>query len=108
LSAAAVEVRPAESTAEVLVRRSGNVQGNASFHWWTESGTAKPGQDFMPVAPREESIGQGKGAVKLHIPLVSDSTRQQPKSFYVVISDPSDGATLGARTVTIVTIPPPQ
>ncbi|MGO9423768.1 MAG: protein kinase domain-containing protein [Steroidobacteraceae bacterium] len=108
LSAAAVEVPPAESTAEVVVRRSGNVQGNASFHWWTESGTAKPGQDFMPVAPREESMGSGKGAVNLHIPLVSDSTRQQPKSFYVVISDPSDGATLGARTVTIVTIPPAQ
>jgi hypothetical protein len=101
-------VPPAESTAEVVVRRSGNVQGNASFHWWTESGTAKPGQDFMPVAPREESMGSGKGAVNLHIPLVSDSTRQQPKSFYVVISDPSDGATLGARTVTIVTIPAPQ
>ena len=108
LSAATVEVPPAESTAEVVVRRSGNVQGNASFHWWTESGTAKPGQDFMPVAPREESMGSGKGAVNLHIPLVSDSTRQQPKSFYVVISDPSDGATLGARTVTIVTIPPAQ
>ena len=53
-------------------------------------------------------MGSGKGAVNLHIPLVSDSTRRQPKSFYVVISDPSDGATLGARTVTIVTIPPPQ
>ncbi len=108
LSAAAVEVAPAELTAQVVVRRSGSVQGNASFYWWTESGTAKPGQDFMPVARREESMGSGKGAVNLHIPLVSGSRRQQPRSFYVVISDPSEGASLGARTVTIVTIPPAQ
>ncbi len=108
LSAAAVEVPPAESTAHVVVRRSGSVQTDASFNWWTESGTAKPGQDFVPVARREESMGAGKGAVTLLIPLVSDATRQQPKSFYVVISDPSDGASLGARTVTIVTIPAAQ
>ncbi len=108
LSAAAVEVPPGESTARVVVRRSGNVQGGASFYWWTESGTAKPGQDFMPVARHEESMGSGKGAVNLLITLVSDSTRRQPKSFYVVIGDPSDGASLGARTVTIVTIPPAQ
>ncbi len=62
----------------------------------------------MPVAPRKEFMGAGKGAVNLNIPLVSDTTRQQPKSFYVVIGDPSDGASLGARTVTIVTIPPAQ
>ena len=108
LSAAAVEVPPAGLTAQVVVRRSGSVQGAASFYWWTESGTAKPGQDFMPVARREESMGSGKGAVNLYIPLVSGSTRQQPRSFYVVISDPSDGASLGARTVTIVTISPAQ
>jgi len=108
LSAAAVEVPPAESTARVVVRRSGSGQGEASFYWWTESGTAKPGRDFMPVAPRKEFMGAGKGAVNLNIPLVSDTTRQQPKSFYVVIGDPNGGASLGARTVTIVTIPPAQ
>ncbi len=108
LSAAAVEVPPAESTAQVVVRRSGSVQGNASFYWWTESGTAKPGLDFVPVARHEQSLGAGKGAVNLAIPLISDTTRREPKSFYVVIGDPSDGASLGAHTVTIVTIPPAQ
>jgi hypothetical protein len=37
--------------------------------------------------------------------VVSDPTRKQPKSFYIVINDPSDGATLGKRTLTMVTIP---
>ncbi len=108
LSAAAVEVPPADPTAQVVVRRSGSVQGNASFYWWTESGTAKPGQDFVPVAPHEQSMGAGKGAVNLAIPLISNTTRREPRSFYVVIGDPSDGASLGARTVAIVTIPPAQ
>jgi hypothetical protein len=77
-----------------------------TFTWWTESGTAKPGQDFMAVAPHPEIIEDGKNAVSLFIPVVGDSTRRQPKSFYVVINDPSPGVALGARTLTMVTIPP--
>jgi hypothetical protein len=43
--------------------------------------------------------------INLFVPVVSDPTRKQPKSFYIVINDPSDGATLGKRTLTMVTIP---
>ena len=88
--------------------RSGNLHGDASFSWWTESGTAKPGQDFEPIAAHEEHIGEGKSAVSLLIPVVADPTRQQPKSFYVVISDPSEVASLGHRKVTMVTISPAE
>jgi hypothetical protein len=38
--------------------------------------------------------------------VVADPTRKEPKSFYVVINDPSGvGASLGKRTLTMVTIP---
>ena len=39
------------------------------------------------------------------IPIVADPRRHVAKSFYVVLDDASDGAKVGARQVTMVTIP---
>ena len=108
LAADTIDVPLTDPAARIVVRRRGSLQGNATFTWWTESGTAKPGQDFVAVSPRQEVIEDGKSSVSLFIPVVGDATRQQPKSFYVVINDPGAGVTLGARTLTMVTIPPSQ
>jgi serine/threonine protein kinase len=108
LAADTIDVPLTDPAARVIVRRRGSLQGDATFTWWTESGTAKPGQDFMAVSPHQEVIEDGKSSVSLFIPVVGDPTRQQPKSFYVVINDPGAGVTLGARTLTMVTIPPSQ
>lgn len=108
LAADTIEVPLTDPAARVIVRRKGNLHGNVTFTWWTESGTAKPGQDFMAVAPHPEVIEPGQSSASLFIPVVGDSTRRQPKSFYVVISDPSAGVALGARTLTMVTIPPSE
>ena len=108
LAADTIDVPLTDPAARIIVRRRGSLQGNATFTWWTESGTAKPGQDFIAVMPHEEVIEEGKNAVSLFIPVVGDAKRQQPKSFYVVINDPGPGVTLGARTLTMVTIPPSQ
>lgn len=108
LAADTIDVPITDPAARIVVRRRGSLQGAATFTWWTESGTAKPGQDFIAVTPHPEVIEEGKSSVSLFIPVVGDATRQQPKSFYVVINDPGPGVTLGARTLTMVTIPPSQ
>lgn len=108
LSADNVEVPLTDPAAHVLVKRTGNLHADVGFTWWTESGTAKSGQDFMNVKPHEERFEQGKSVINLFVPVVSDPTRRQPKSFYIVINDPSDGASLGKRTLTMVTIPPSE
>jgi serine/threonine protein kinase len=108
LAADTVDVPLTDPAARIIVRRRGSLQGAATFTWWTESGTAKPGQDFIAATPHQEVIEEGKNSVSLFIPVVGDATRQQPKSFYVVINDPGPGVTLGARTLTMVTIPPSQ
>jgi hypothetical protein len=108
MAADTVDVPADDRTALVLVRRKGNLHGDASFTWWTESGTAKPGRDFTPVIPRVERIADGSNSVSLDI-AVSGTPRTQPKSFYVVIDRPeSGGAALGARTLTMVTLQPPD
>jgi len=100
-----VEVPAAESLAIVSVRRKGNLRGETNFTWWTESGTAKPGIDFLPALPQLASIGDGKSGISLSIPL-SRSPRAQSKSFYVVIDQSEGGAALGARTLTMITLLP--
>lgn len=107
LAADTVDVLANEKSAHVTVQRRGNLRGAASFTWWTESGTAKPGVDFVPVMPHAQAIDAGSNGVTLDIP-ISNARRLAPKSFYVVIDQMEGGAALGSRTLTMVTIQPPE
>ena len=106
MAADTVDVEPSDREARVTVRRRGNLHGDASFTWWTESGTAKPGRDFAPVIPSVEHIRDGSGSVTLNVPIFS-TPHGNSKSFYVVIDRTDSGcAELGARNLTMVTIQP--
>ncbi len=106
MAADTVNVEPSDREARITVRRRGNVHGSASFRWWTESGTAKPGRDFEPVIPGVDHIADGRDSVSLFVPILS-TPRGNSKSFYVVIDRTDSGdASLGARTLTMVTIQP--
>jgi hypothetical protein len=107
MAADTVDVQAAETTANVIVRRKGNLHGAVDFTWWTESGTAKPGKDFTPVIPHVEHFEDGSGSVTLSIP-VSSAPRTQARSFYVVIDRTDTGPALGARNLTMVTLQPPD
>jgi hypothetical protein len=106
MAANAIDVPAADSAAHLTVRRKGNPHGPASFTWWTESGTAKPGVDFIPVLPHVERMGDGQSTASLTIP-VTDAPRSRPKSFYVVIDQDASGPPLSGSTLTMVTLQPP-
>ena len=105
LAADTVDVPAGQASAQITVHRKGNLRGETSFTWWTESGTAKPGADFSAVVPQLAYVGDGKSTVSLSVPL-SIAPHAQAKSFYVVIDQTDGGATLGARTLTMVTLLP--
>jgi serine/threonine protein kinase len=105
LTADTVDVPAGQASAQIVVHRKGNLRGETSFTWWTESGTAKPGADFSAVVPQLAYVADGKSNVSLSIP-VSIAPHTQSKSFYVVIDQSQGGATLGARTLTMVTLLP--
>jgi eukaryotic-like serine/threonine-protein kinase len=107
LAADTIDVPATETSAQVTVRRKGSLRGEVNFTWWTESGTAKPGVDFSAVVPHQAYIGDGKSSISLNIP-VSNAPRTQTKSFYVVIDQSEGGTPLGARTLTMVTLPPAE
>ncbi len=105
LAADLVAVSVADPVARLMVRRRGRLNGETHFEWWTESGTAKPGDDFVPVMSRTERIADGKDGVKLLVPVVSDPARREARDFFIVIGNPGAGASLGARTRAMVIIP---
>ncbi|HEY2464248.1 MAG TPA: protein kinase [Steroidobacteraceae bacterium] len=105
LTADTVDVPAGQASAQVTVHRKGSLRGETSFTWWTESGTAKPGKDFSAVVPQLGYVADGKSNMSLSIPL-SIAPHAQPKSFYVVIDHSEGGATLGTRTLTMVTLLP--
>ncbi len=105
LAANTVELAPMQPVASVVVSRRHSYRQEVSFTWSTEPGTAKPGQDFMPVKSRTEYIAPGAPQTRLLVPIVENPRRHLSRTFYVVVNTPGDGATLGARTVTQVTIP---
>lgn len=107
MAADTVDLPADEAVAHVIVRRKGSLHGDSRFTWWTESGTAKPGVDFTAVAPHSAEFTDGGNTLSLNVP-VADTPHNQPKSFYVVIGPAETGATLGARTLTMVTILPPE
>ena len=108
LTADTLEVAPSESVAHLTVLRRGNLRSDVTFMWWTESGTAKAGADFESIGSHVEHMDVGKDRVNLFIPLIADSTRRAAKNFYVVIDQAGPGASLGARTLEMVSILAPE
>jgi serine/threonine protein kinase len=104
LAADTVEVSPTDSVAHVIVRRSRTTRGEVSFSWWTESGTALPGRDFTQIETHVETIENGQTTANLSIPVVANPARQVPRNFYVVIDQPSDNATVGPRTLAMISL----
>ena len=104
LAASQVEVPAFAAVARVAVRRSGSLNGRLRFTWWTQSGTAQAGRDFVMVDPRDAHISPGQRATQLLIPLVVDPRRRAERTFYVFIDRSDVHAVLGRR-MTVVTIP---
>ena len=105
LSADRYAVAPGDSAARIVVRRSGNLQGEASFVWWTEVDSAKADVDFIAWGHRTEKIPAGHNSVTLLVPIINDATRTAPRSFRVVIGEAGNGASLGATTRATVQLP---
>jgi serine/threonine protein kinase len=106
LAADTIDVPYGDARAHVSVRRSGSVRGPATFTWWTEAGTGKPGVDFVPVMPHIARIEDGSSDTDLTVAVVYAAARTDPKSFYVVIDQAESGPTIGARAQTLVTLLP--
>jgi hypothetical protein len=102
----------ADGVAAVTVLRSSNAtDGRVTVDYAITGGSATPGVDYTPVAGTF-TFGPGETSKTLLIPIAPDAVVEGAENFTVTLSDPNNGATLGAQTTTVVTIldatvPPP-
>jgi hypothetical protein len=82
------------------VRRTGESTGVVSVAYTTMAGSAMPGAEFTPVSG-SLTFGSNEIARLITIPIADDALVEPPKSFTVVLSDPTGGAALGLASATI-------
>lgn len=97
LSADTYMVNPGDASADIEVHRTGGVQGDVSFEWWTQRsrGTA-PGRDFASRRPTRAYLPDGVDTVHLSVPIIANPSRKHTELFYVVIGKPGGGASMGS------------
>jgi hypothetical protein len=105
MSAAVYRVPRGGKFAEIRVVRAGNLDGDASFTWWTQGGTAQPGVDYGSQERTTQLFPPGRRATSVFVRILPDSERKSARAFYVVIGN-LRGAVMGHRAKTTVSILP--
>ncbi len=92
------EYRVTEGTAVVIatvVRREGTA-GDVSFRWRTTADSATPDVDYVESDWQEVQIPAGSDSVRIYVPLVDDGIAENEETFYLELSEPGGGASLGS------------
>ena len=108
LSADRYVVFPGHASAEIEVHRSPGVNGDVSFVWWTQRSVGtEPGRDYVSRVPTKAHFSDGEDTLYLSVPIVPNPSRKHTELFYVVIGEPSGGASLGStRRATVFILRP--
>jgi murein DD-endopeptidase MepM/ murein hydrolase activator NlpD len=94
---------PAPPQATITITRSA-ADGAATVDYSINSGTAPAGTNFLP-ATGTVSFAAGQQQAKITVPLIQDNSLHQPaETVHLVLSNPTGGATLGARSEADLTI----
>jgi Protein kinase domain len=99
-------IRSGEKFAEIHVNRAFGKAGASSFDWWTESGSAAAGPDYISQAKTTKSFLPGARTASLFVKVFSNDAHKQAVTFYVIIGNPSSGSSLGPISKAAITLPP--
>jgi hypothetical protein len=106
IAAASYRIRAGEKFAEIRVTRSSGSDGQTSFDWWTEPGSARIGEDYVPQATTKKFFLPGQLSASLFVRVYSNESGKLSDMFYVVIGNASNGSALGAISRTAVSLAP--
>ena len=101
---ATLTVSPGATVANVTVLRVGGIVGTVSAAYATSGGTAVPGTDYTSVSG-VVTFSAGVTSETIAIPILN-STAGNNKTFSLILSSPTGGATLGTPSTVTVTIAP--
>jgi hypothetical protein len=104
LSASAYQGAEGQGSVQVTATRTGGTSGQVTVSYNTGPSSASPGQDYTPV---NGVLAWGSGdatARTFTVPILDDTLVEGTESFFVSISNPTGGATLGSPSTASVTI----
>ncbi len=97
----AENVSPA--TANITVRRAGDLAGTVTVNFTTSNGTAQQNQDYTN-ANQLVTLGPNVSSAVVGVPIVNNGTPQGPRTVLLGLAGPGGGATLGPLNTAVLTI----
>ena len=99
-------VGPGDPAARIIIQREAGSEGDLTFIWWTEGGTAEPDVDYAPLGARTERLINGQDKLTVYVPIISNPQRNRLAQFRVALVDAAThrgegGAPSAHATVTI-------
>ena len=102
-TARTMSVGEGETSARIVIRRTGSLTEKESVVWWTANRSALADEDYAVLGARFEVFSPGEEVRVVHVPLIADSMPEQRESFVVNLRAERPGAgSAGQIEVTIV------
>jgi hypothetical protein len=79
----AMTVGEGETSARIVIRRTGSLAEKESVVWWTANRSALADEDYAVLGARIETFAPGEEVRVVHVPLIADSLPEQRESFVV-------------------------
>lgn len=98
-----ITVGEGETSARIVIRRTGSLAEKESVVWWTANRSALADEDYAVLGARIETFAPGEDLRVVHVPLIADSMPEGRESFVVNLRAERPGASSAAQVeVTIV------
>jgi hypothetical protein len=98
-----ITVGEGETSARIVIRRTGSLAEKESVVWWTANRSALADEDYAVLGARIETFAPGEEVRVVHVPLIADSLPEQRESFVVNLRAERPGAASAAQVeVTIL------
>jgi hypothetical protein len=96
-----VTVGEGETSARIVIRRSGSLAEEASVAWWTADRSALADEDYAVLGARIETFAPGEESRAVHVPLVADSRPEQRETFVVNLRSEGTGSASQVEVVVL-------
>lgn len=97
------QANEASGSSAVTVVRTGLVSGTDSIDYATSNGTAAAGSDYT-AASGTLTFAPGETTKTFTIPIIDDNLREPNETVNIILSNPTNGATLGSQSTAVLTI----
>ena len=102
-SASTYTVTEGNTTAAIVVTRTGGTAAGVTVSYQTNDGTATAGQDYT-AAGGTLSFGAGVTSLTFTVPVLGDDNAEGNETIRLTLSNPTAGATLGTPATAVLTI----